>query len=97
MTLEGSECKCGFLTISSKSVCPRCGREMKPHLFFDEGKVLSYVSVKVNPEDSDKKMDLVMVEIDSGPKLVCWTDVPLTIDQRIKVVKEGSLLRCIPP
>ena len=50
---------------------------MEQRKFFDEGKVLSYVSLKVQPEDHGEPMDLVMVEIDNGPQLACWTDEPL--------------------
>ena len=97
MTIEGSECKCGYRTISVKPMCPRCGRSMDQRKFFDEGKVLSYVSLKVQPEDHGEPMDLVMVEIDNGPQLVCWTNEPLKVDQRIKVYQDGGITRCRSP
>ena len=97
MTIEGSECKCGYRTISVKSTCPRCGRSMEQRKFFDEGKVLSYVSLKVQPENHKEPLDLVMVEIDNGPKLVCWTDEPLKADQRIMVYLDGDIIRCRSP
>jgi uncharacterized OB-fold protein len=97
MNINGSECKCGFKTISSKSTCPRCGRTMEPRKFFDEGTVLSFMPLKVQPEGFERPMDLVMVEIDNGPQLVCWTDEPMKADQRIKVFEEGKLIRCRSP
>jgi len=70
---------------------------MDQRKFFDEGKVLSYVSLKVQPEDHGEPMDLVMVEIDNGPQLVCWTNEPLKVDQRIKVYQDGGITRCRSP
>ena len=95
--IEGSECKCGFKTISNEADCPRCGKKMSPRKFFDEGKVLSYVKLGVPPEHYDRPMDIVMVEIDNGPKIVCWADFPLKVDQRVKVVYEKGLLVCQSP
>lgn len=95
--IEGSECKCGFKTVSKNPDCPRCGRRMSPRKFFDEGRVLSYVKLGVKPEHSDAVMDLVMVEIDKGPKLVCWSETPLKAEQRVKVVSENELLICRQP
>jgi len=95
--IEGSECKCGFKTISKNPECPRCGKRMSPRKFFDEGKVLSFVKLGVSPENSKAPMNLVMVEIDNGPKLVCWTDALLKADQRVKVSSEGGLLLCRIP
>lgn len=95
--IEGSECKCGFKTLSSNPTCPRCGRPMAHRKFFDEGKVLSFVSLGVNPQDFDKPMNLAMVEIDNGPKLVCWADDQMKDEQRIKVYIEQGLLRCKSP
>jgi uncharacterized OB-fold protein len=70
---------------------------MERRKFFDEGKVLSYVSLKVQPEDHKEPLDIVMVEIDNGPKLVCWTDEPLKVDQRIRVYLDGDIIRCRSP
>jgi uncharacterized OB-fold protein len=97
MTIEGSECRCGFRTISLKPTCPRCGRTMEQRKFFDEGKVLSYVSLKVKPEDYGEPMDLAMVEIDNGPRLVCWTNETLKAEQRIRVYLDGVIIRCKTP
>ena len=70
---------------------------MEQRKFFDEGKVLSYVSLKVQPENHKEPLDLVMVEIDNGPQLVCWTDEPLKADQRIMVYIDGDIIRCRSP
>jgi uncharacterized OB-fold protein len=95
--IEGSECKCGFKTVSKEADCPRCGKRMSPRIFFDEGKVLSYVKLDVPPEHTETPMDLVMVEIDNGPKIVCWADFPLKADQRVKIVSERGILVCRSP
>jgi len=95
--IEGFECKCGYKTISKNIDCPRCGRTMSPRKFFDEGKILSYVKLGVMPEHHIQPMDLAMVEIDEGPKIVCWADAGLKMEQRVKVLKTDDILWCSPP
>lgn len=95
--IEGFQCKCGFKTIAKTPECPRCGRIMSPHKFFDEGKILSFVQLDIPPEHHDKAMNLVMVEIDNGPKLICWTKDKLAAEQRVKVFFEDGLPICRTP
>ena len=95
--IEGSECKCGFKTLSKRPECPRCGRIMSPRTFFDEGKVLSFVKLGVPPMHHETPMNLVMVEIDNGPKLICWADGKLSAEQRVKVFYDDDLLMCKSP
>lgn len=97
MLIEGSECRCGYKTISKNPVCPSCSRSMSPRKFFDEGKVLSFISLGIRPEGHEEPMDLVMVEIDNGPQLVCWAKDDLEADQRVRVFEEGGLHRCKVP
>jgi len=94
--IEGSECRCGFKTISTRVSCPRCKKPMNRASFPDEGKVLSYTRLQVPPEGFNAPLDIVMVEIDTGPKLVCWTDSSLEVDQRVRVFSDQGMLRCIP-
>jgi len=95
--IEGFECKCGFKSIAKEPTCPRCGRTMSPHKFFDEGKILSFVHLDVPPEDYEKSMNMVMVEIDNGPQMICWTEEKYAIDQRVRVFFEDGLWRCRTP
>lgn len=95
--IEGFECKCGYKTISKNTDCPRCGRIMIPRKFFDEGKVLSFVKLGVLPENHTELMNLAMVEIDDGPKIVCWADASLKMEQRVRVFKSDGILQCSPP
>jgi len=95
--MEGSECKCGFKTISKRLECSKCGKRMEPRTFSDEGKILSFVQLGIPPEHHDKSMDIAMVEIDDGPKLICWADVKLSPEQRVRVFSEDGLLRCKVP
>lgn len=95
--IEGSECRCGYKTVSKKSVCPSCGKRMEPREFSDEGKVLSFVKLEIPPEHHDKPMNIVMVEIDDGPKMICWAANILAQNQRVKVFSEGGLIQCKVP
>jgi uncharacterized OB-fold protein len=95
--IEGSECKCGYKTLSKRPECPRCGRVMSPRKFFDEGKVLSFVKLEMPPMRHDKPMNLLMVEIDNGPKVICWADDNYAPEQRVKVFYDKDLLMCKSP
>ena len=70
---------------------------MTPRKFFDEGKILSFVKLGVAPEHHDKPMNLVMVEIDNGPKQICWAEDTLAAEQRVRVHTEGGLYLCRTP
>jgi len=94
--IEGSICKCGFKTIAQRDACPRCGKRMIPKEFLDEGIVLSFTRLQIPPEGFLAPLDLVMVELDEGPKLVCWTDSELKVDQKVRIYTEGEIMRCKP-
>lgn len=95
--IEGSECKCGYKTLSKKPECLRCGRQMVPRKFFDEGKVLSFVKLGMPPMYHEKLLNIVMVEIDNGPKIICWTDEVMAPERRVKAFYDQDLLMCKTP
>lgn len=92
--IEGFECKCGFRSMAKSPECPRCGRVTSPKKFSDEGKVLSFIQLGILPEHHEKPENLVMVEIDDGPKLICWADDNLAEGQRVRVSFEDGLIIC---
>ncbi|MEM4262507.1 MAG: hypothetical protein QW505_02010 [Thermoplasmata archaeon] len=94
--MKGSVCKCGFKTISLDIPCPRCGKTMSPQEFPDSGRVLSYVKLGIPPEKRIRPMDLVMVEILDGPKIVCWTNSEITKDQVVRIKMEDGIFLCEP-
>lgn len=69
-------------------------KKMTRMTFLDEGKVLSYAHLQIPPEGFDTPLDLAMVEIEKGPKLVCWTDKALKIDDRVKISFDRGIFRC---
>ncbi len=71
--MMGSKCKCGFSTVSSRKVCPRCGRIMVQAEWPDKGRVLSFTRLRALPEGLKEPHNLALVGIEEGPKLVCWT------------------------
>lgn len=68
--------------------CPRCGKLMKPSEWPDEGEVLSFTRLHAIPEGFEDPYNLVLVGVEKGPKLVCWTSGtlkekdPVTIRER---------------
>ncbi|MDH4123900.1 MAG: hypothetical protein OEV21_07455 [Thermoplasmata archaeon] len=94
--MKGSICECGYKTIALAKICPRCGNEMVEKFFSDFGKVLTYVKLRIPPENYSTPLDLAMVEIDNGPQITCWTDRELTVDQIVRVLANGSKYSCEP-
>ena len=94
--MKGSSCRCGFKMISVRKRCPRCGKLMRPEEWPDEGRVLSHSSLGVVPNGLDKPYDLVLVGIDKGPRLLCWSPVPVKVDDPVKIeVRDGTYF-CSP-
>jgi len=94
--INGSECRCGFRTISIRPSCPICGKMMVQKEFPDEGRVLSYTRLQVPPEGFNVPLDLAMIEIQEGPKLVCWTESELEIGQMVEVYLDQNMFKCKP-
>ena len=94
--MKGSKCRCGYATTSHKSVCPRCGKKMKPSEWPDEGKVLSFTRLQAIPEGSKDPYDLALVAIDNGPKLICWTSSTLKEDDSVTIVDQKGTMFCDP-
>ena len=86
--MKGSKCKCGFATVAERARCPRCGKQMRPAEWPDEGKVLSFTRLQAIPEGFEDPYNLALVSVHKGPKVVCWTsgtlheDDPVTIQER---------------
>ncbi len=74
--LKGSKCRCGF-ALNTKSIkCPKCGKNMKPAEWADEGTIISCVKVGFPPEGECGPMNIALVQVTGrGPKVICWTDV----------------------
>ena len=72
--MKGMKCKCKYATVSSKTKCPRCGRQMNPAEWPDEGKLLSFTELRTIPEGFENRYDMALVMIENGgPKVICWT------------------------
>lgn len=69
---------------------------MKAKYWPNQGKVAAYVKLGVVPCGHDFPMDLLMVDVDNGPRIVCWTDTPFSAGDSVTFVplEEGYL--CSP-
>ena len=94
--MKGSKCRCGYATISKRSICPRCGKKMKPSEWPDEGNVLSFTRLQTVPEGLTDSYNLALVAIKKGPKLICWTSGTLKIDETVTIVEQKGKLFCSP-
>lgn len=94
--MKGSSCRCGFKTISARKRCSRCRKLMKPEEWPDEGRVLSNARLGVVPNGLDKPYDLVLVGIDKGPKLLCWSSLPVKVEDLVKIDHEDERYFCSP-
>ena len=95
--MKGMKCKCGFASVSEKTRCPRCGRQMRAEEWPDHGKVASFTALQAVPEGFDVPYNLALVEIaEKGPKVVCWTSGRLKEQDEVSVADLNGKLICTP-
>jgi hypothetical protein len=89
-------CKCGFKTTAKRLRCPRCNKLMTLTYWPNQGTVLAHVRLGVVPVKYDFPMDLLMLEIRNGPKIVCWTDTSFSKGDEVTFVQLGDACICSP-
>jgi hypothetical protein len=62
----------------------------------NQGTVLAYVKLGVVPVEYEFPMDLLMLEVKTGPKIVCWTDRPFSTGDEVTFVQLGDAYICSP-
>jgi len=93
--MKGSKCRCGFATTSTRTRCPRCGKEMKVSQWEEKGKVLSLVELRAAPQGMNGSFSMALVEIDDeGPKIICWTTDTLKDDDEVVVTESNGKYMC---
>lgn len=94
--MKGMRCRCKFATLAGKIWCPRCGKQMKPHEWPDEGKVLSFTHLHAIPEGFTDPYNIALVEIPEGPKVVCWTSGTLKENDEVTITNVMGKYLCSP-
>ena len=94
--MKGVRCKCGFSTVAQRNLCPRCGKQMTATDWPDRGKVLSFTRLDAMPERLDAPYNLVLVSVEKGPKIVCWSDTDLKPDDEVNVIQRNGKCFCRP-
>ena len=93
---KGLKCRCGYKTVAEKLRCPKCGRQMKPADWKDKGKVLSFTYLNAIPEGFSDPYNLALVEIEDGPKMVCWTSGRLKENDIVVITQHDGKYICKP-
>ncbi len=94
--MKGSKCRCGFATLSDRRLCPRCERRMKLEEWADEGRVLSFTRLQTVPEGLQEPHDMVLVQVEKGPKLVCGTTRALKENDEVRITEADGKYMCEP-
>ncbi len=84
------------MTVAKKLRCAKCGKQMKPADWADKGKVLSFTYLKALPEGLSDPYNLALVEIEEGPKMVCWTSGRLKENDIVAVEQHDGKFFCDP-
>lgn len=69
--VEASQCSCGEVTAPPRKSCLKCGRIMKAIELESRGNILTYTILYAVPEGFNAPLNLVMVELEKGAKLLC--------------------------
>ncbi len=89
--LKGSKCRCGFAMNAASIKCPKCGKNMKPAEWADQGIVLSCVKVGFPPEGENGPTNIALVQmVDRGPKVICWTDICLSTGDAVAISESAK-------
>jgi uncharacterized OB-fold protein len=82
--------------VASRRTCPKCGRTMEEAEWPDEGRVLSFTQLQAFPEGLKQPHNLVLVGIEKGPKIVCWTTSTLKEDDEVTITDVSGKYFCSP-
>lgn len=69
---------------------------MKADEWPDEGRVLSFARLQAMPEGLQDPYNMALVEIEDGPKLVCWTSGTLKENDEVSITEVGGRYICSP-
>jgi uncharacterized OB-fold protein len=96
--VEGSECECGKKVAPYRSICPKCGKEMKSAEFEDFGIVLTHTILHAPPEGYEGPIRFCMVKLKGGAQLVCGYegDQRLDIGEHVRIKKKDNKYVCEP-
>ena len=94
--MKGVRCRCGFSTVAQRNLCPRCGKQMEAAEWPDNGRVLSFTKLGSVPEKLDVPYNLVLVSVDKGPKVVCWSDADLRPGDDVTIIRQNGKCFCRP-
>jgi uncharacterized OB-fold protein len=62
----------------------------------DRGKVLSFTRLGAMPERLDSPYNLVLVSVEKGPKIVCWSDIDLKQNDEVNIIPRNGKCFCRP-
>ena len=62
----------------------------------DVGRVLSFTRLQAVPEGLKEPHNLVLVGVEKGPKLVCWTKSELNEDDQVTIADLDGKYFCAP-
>ena len=71
-SLLGSKClTCGSVFFPPKTLCPNCRRKGKieEHKLSGNGKIVSYTTIHVPPENFDAPYTIAIIELDEGTRI----------------------------
>jgi uncharacterized OB-fold protein len=69
---------------------------MKPEEWPDEGRVLSFTRLQAIPEGFEDPYNMVLVGIEEGPTLICWTSGTLKDKDEVTITEVKGKCVCAP-
>lgn len=68
---------------------------MSPSIWEENGKILSFIELKVVPQGFENPYSMALVEIkEDGPKVICWTMEVLKEDDEVVVSEINGKYIC---
>jgi uncharacterized OB-fold protein len=75
-----------------REICPHCGNSMTPIELGDDAVLLTYTILHTVPEGFKAPINLALVELEQGPKLLCSckNEKDLVIGKKGKIIIEDE-------
>lgn len=90
-----SVCECGRLSILLREICPSCRKRMMVEDIGNKGKILTFTTLYSAPEGFTTPINIAMVELENGARLLCEARCEMRIGKEVKIEEEGEKYFCI--
>lgn len=92
--VKASVCDCGKVSIVHRERCPSCRQKMRVEDVGNQGIVLTYTTLQSPPEGFKPPINLAIVELKNGAKILCEARCEMQIGKEVIIEEVGEKYLC---